>query len=355
MTAPLHIGLPVALHNDGEIAAFQEARERIPALLRGYGIESTVSAFLFYTRPLLKPERRERQLENQARLRLPIIHAQTPVYSEDSLACDEQEQAAFGTHSLLETTVEHTAALKALDPSGIPCTVDTHAGVFVYDALEPAGPAAGIYGAEEFSSRALELFMRVKSRFRSLKNLAQKGGLGMLLENAPPAVYMPDRRDGVPRMHYLPFTQFGAWSILGDGGYTCDIAHWAAAKHLPMQFKQNGIDPTTLFRSLLVQDWDQYDAVIGDLQSFTRRAKAIHMSNTNGIGVHLENLPEIAQQWGDWGVNDGLLSRETLRTCLLDAQAKGVPVMIEVDYDVKNIPRNKYAEADSFLTHILHG
>jgi hypothetical protein len=338
--------------SEGEIKAFLNAQERIQALTQAYGIPSEVSAFAYYSPFLMKEERRPLQLANQRNYRLPIIHSQTPVQMENALSYSEQERIRTGKQSILATTIEHVARLREYSPD-VPCSMDVHIGTIVAQGGSKSDAIPSIYSPEEFMARREELYTTAKTTFAHLTALAKKHGMPLLLENVPAVVMYPDYHDGEPRLQYLPFHSLAETLEVSKNNITFDTAHWAAAKATQRQFTENGVDPALLFLTAGVHDWQEYSAALGTFEAYLSQAKAIHLSNTNGIGVKLNKHPELAKRWGDWGTDDGLLSKEQLRTCITHAQQQHIPVMLEVDYDIKRIPENCYKEADAFLRYAL--
>jgi len=349
---PLQLGLPLDLANEGEVKAFLAAQERIQKLTDGLGTPSEVSAFAFYTPFLMKEERRGQQLANQKKYKLPIIHMQTPVQMENSLVCDAEMQERFGKQSLLETTITHVARLREHCP-GVPCSADTHVGVFVIEGGAGNSGLSSIYSPEEFSLNKTKLLETARQRFASLEKLAAGYNMPMLLETVPPVVMIPDYRGGDPVLQYLPFSGILDTKRIGNGSVTLDVAHWAGARGTQKQFQDNNVDPSLLFSVTGVNSWEEYLMAMGSFEEYLTSSRALHLSNTNGIGVKLNKYPELAKRWGDWGTDDGLLSKDELQRCVANAREHSLPVMIEVDYDIKRIAENKYAEADSFLRYVL--
>jgi hypothetical protein len=341
MSTPVRIGIPVALHEEGEIQAFLEAKPRIERLTAAYGLPSDVGVFAYYTPRLIGPTQREQQLKNQERHKLPIFHAQTPIFGTSSLAYDGE--------GLLETTIDHVAQLCAMSNSKN-CSVDTHIGVVVN---EHHTPLPEVYTPSEALTQRDAIFARAQQRFAQLTARAAQYGMSMLLENQITAQFAPGNGNATPQLHYLPFNDLASIERIAGTAITCDVAHWAATRHAQAQFEHNGIEPATLFAISGVANWDEYHAANGTLYDLLARSQAIHLSNTAGIGVHLERTPELAKQWGDWGTNSGLLSAQELRESLVYGALNDVPVMIEVDYDIKRIAENKFTEADAFLTHLF--
>ena len=84
--------------------------------------------------------------------------------------------------------------------------------------------------------------------------------------------------------------------------------------------------------------------------------RALHLSNTQGIGVGLKSAWDI-KHWGDDATNEGTLSRRDLRSFFSYAQENDIPAVLEMSYgtngDPKNIPETKYVEADSFIRYVF--
>jgi hypothetical protein len=99
--------------------------------------------------------------------------------------------------------------------------------------------------------------------------------------------------------------------------------------------------------------WSSYtDSFCTASDYFGAAPEAIHLSNFEGIGVHLATR-ELRAKWGKDGTNEGTLSPAEMKSYLDWARKQQIPVVLEVDFDIGNIGENKFIEADDFLRHIL--
>ncbi len=354
METPIKIGLPVMMHYEKEVQAFLAAKERIESgLANKLGLNFDVGVFLYFTANALNENNRKKQLENQKKYKLPILHCQTPIQREHSICIETKDAAKNGC--LLETAIEQCAELKNYDRTNIQTAVDTHTGIVVFDDYKPTDDFPGVFSLKTFCQKKAELLKKSRNRFYDLAIKAMKYGLDFVLENSLPVVLELDRADAnqAPRLHYLPFSDLKSLLDISDKSITLDIAHLIGGQYAPTQFDANGVDKKTLFETENVHNSEEYLAHHPQYTQYLAHAKILHLSNTQGIGVRLEKYPELEKKWGGWGTEGGLLDAKDLRKMFAYAHLNGLPVMIEVDYDIKKIPEKKFSEADDFIKFIF--
>ena len=87
MVKKLQINLPVMLHFEKEIKAFNEAGDRLRSIGEKYGVQVNMGAFLpFMPKSSRTPENLTKQIENQKKYHLPVKIAETGVYHQNSLS-----------------------------------------------------------------------------------------------------------------------------------------------------------------------------------------------------------------------------------------------------------------------------
>ncbi len=355
----IQIGLPVMLHSEPEIKAFLNAKKRIEKY--GENIEQPieVGAFLYYTPRALSEENRSKQIINQERYQLPIVHAQAPIQLENCLAYTSEDEEKFKRKSLLETTIEQTYEVRKHDPQkSNPVHVDMHLGIIVVrEGLQEHAHLPCIYSLDEFLDKKDELLTKCIMRYDQLKALAQKRGLGTVIENSITAAFSPDHTlSKTPRMLYFPFNDLNSLNTISKGSITFDTGHWAATRSARYQLENNHAydDREFLFRMEDITSWKEYLTRNPSCQEYLNFfTKVFHVSNVTGLGVHLEKHPELQKQWGDAGTTDGLISRNEFQSITEYARANGRPLILEVEYDLKNIPQNEFKEADPLITDML--
>ncbi|MBM3233334.1 hypothetical protein FJZ18_04175 [Candidatus Pacearchaeota archaeon] len=113
-----------------------------------------------------------------------------------------------------------------------------------------------------------------------------------------------------------------------------------------------GEDERMLFEMERIKTWPDYFKRHPSLESYTPLGRAYHIGNATGMGIYLDG--PLIKKWGSVGVGpEGIVSREQFKTIATHAQNSNLPVIIEADYDVPNIPEKKYSEADPFLRYML--
>lgn len=356
MAKALYVGLPVMLHSEPEIQAFLRAKERIEAYGETVGQPLNVGAFLFLLPFTLKDENREKAINNQSKYQVPILHAQATFQLKHNLVFSKKQDLSItGEKDLLEIVIEQTSELKKSDPSKSPVDLDFNVGAYVCRQIPEQKPVPFIYYPDEFLSQKEELFQRSISRFSELKDLAGQNGLGAGLENAITNVFVPHPHlKGLPpRMYAHPFNDLVSLRRISGDSIILDLAHWAATRSAPDLFEKNGAhnEKETLFKVEGISSWEEYRERNPDLWSFIPYTRVFHISNATGLGVYLEG--EYLEKWGDVGSIEGLIPREDFHKVVSHARDANKPLIIEVDYDIKNIPQNDYKEADPMLSYIL--
>ena len=80
------------------------------------------------------------------------------------------------------------------------------------------------------------------------------------------------------------------------------------------------------------------------------QARAVHISQVEGIGVRLPANSEYAQRWGGGKTLQGLIPKERFVGVLKESQKRNIPVSLEPDYSFRPFT---YKEADALLEPIL--
>tara|TARA_Y100000310_G_scaffold167546_2_gene167414 strand:- start:54656 stop:55753 length:1098 start_codon:yes stop_codon:yes gene_type:complete len=359
----LKLALPVMLHEEGEIQAFLKAKERIEGLGEEHGVPIDVGAFLLYLPGCSRtPESFEAQVENQRKHKLPIRLVETGVQRENSLAYAEGDpRFDLEKSSDLEIVIDQAARLRDLDPNPSErLVVSTQVGVYIVDIDEGDFSKPGFYSPKDFFENREFVFDNVKNRFAELKDFAARKSIVFALENVLPADVQDSNYwhvgDGSGsrnfELHYAPFTGLNSVLAISQGNLVFDVAHLVASIKLPNQFTSNGIYTGTLFDTMGVSSWGVYHNALGKLDDYLDRALAVHISQVEGIGLRLPAGTDEARHWGGGGELPPLISVETHRHILRNAQERGLPVALEPDYGFK--PLN-YKEADELLEPILEG
>ena len=228
MTEPLQICLPVMMHKEAEVEAFQKAKERIERLGESFPIR--VGAFLYFLEQALTPQNMEAGIANQKKHRLPIVHCQAPVQGQHSLVYTSADAKKFGKQGLLETSVDYCAALREYSSLDYPAAVDVHSGVYVFQDLQDDGSLPSFFSVNSFIKRRGELLTTAKDRFQQLTEYARGRGLGFVLENEISAALCPSKySNGEPKMHFMPFTARDAMNFIAGESQTFDTAHYGAS------------------------------------------------------------------------------------------------------------------------------
>ena len=348
----LTLGLPVMLHDEKEIVAFLEAKERIEAYGDTLGMPFNVGAFLYFTEKALSFEKRADQSVNQKHYKLPLVHAQTPIQLANSLAYDKTEHRRHGRIGWLETCLRHCAELRRDDSNRYKThmDVDTHVGAIVLD--EPTNMPC-VYSMPEYLARKDAIKASIGERFDQLHIFAEQLRLGFVVENSITACVSPTPASkGKPVMHYFPFNNFADLQTITNGNMTFDVGHWAASKSAATQLRDRP-ERHRVFEMEGIESWEQYLESHGAYNTYLYAAKVIHLSNVTGLGVHLQ--PDLESLWGKDGTVEGLIPRADLVRTVTAARERNVPVIMEMDYDIMRIPQNKYLEADKMLQYIFEG
>jgi len=360
MTKPLYVGLPLMLHSEPEVIAFRNAQKRIQALGDELGQPIQVGAFLFLLPRALTDENRTKQLENQRKYNIPIIHAQATFQLRHNLVYSrEQDTSLVGGRDLLEIALDQVSQLRrgsAQDQLSLPFHLDYNIGAFVSPEVPAERKVQYVYTLQEFLAQREELYQRAKNRFSELQALAKDEGLEVAVENAINAVFAPHPAlGGTPQMYYHPFNGLKPLVDVSNGNLVFDSAHWIASRSAVVSFERNGAtrEREILFQTEGVNSWEQYLENNPNFDRYLPFARVLHMSNATGLGVFLEKYPQDKARWGDGGEVEGLIPRKDLRTMASHAIEQGKPVIIEVDYDIKEIPKNEFSEADKFLRYVL--
>ena len=351
----IFIALPVMLHKKGEIEAFLSAKERIEAKYSSPRSKVEVGAFSYMLPFTLKEENKISQIENQKSYRLPLYHVQSPILNEHALTHDSGEEARFGVKSRLEEALEHSAKLIDLSRAApFNLVFDTHAGVFVYPHLDEEHPVPGVYSVPGFVKNRKRLFDQAAERFSKLKETGDSYGIEVVLENEPIVSVEPSRilsESGAPRIGFKPFADPEDLNTISSI-HTFDSSHYAVARSVPSRFEINNLSPESLFKVFNINSWEEYRNRICVAEDYQNGLRAIHLSNTEGVGIHLTDEEEISK-WGRDGTVEGELSQEELKSAVNLAASRGIPAVLEVDYNLKKIPDNKFIEADAFLDYVF--
>lgn len=176
----------------------------------------------------------------------------------------------------------------------------------------------------------------------------------MAIENSITPTLEPHKNDPkkTPALHYFPSTDIKSLNNITNN-FVFYIAHYKSSQNALIALDRNGENSDLLKEIYDVKTAKEYIKKLGSVDDYLKRSKAIHMSNTEGIGVHLETHPELDILWGRDGTNAGLAEKEELKKILNYALNKNISISIETAYDLKNIPKNKFSEADSFIEYVL--
>jgi len=341
------------LHYEGEVKAFLNAKKRIEILGESQGVPMKVGAFLYYFPKAISDENVALQIVNQRKYKLPIIHAQTPIYGENCLAYDSDD-IRFGRKGLLEKTIEQCATLRDVSGQTESFDVNAHPGILVDDSPENLTIPC-VYPIAEFLEKRDKLFKKSTERFTQLTEFARRYGLGTVLENSIPAFYARQFNDVAPKVHFLPFVDFPSIMQISGDNLTFDSAHWGSTRLAPEILERNQLinEREIVFKMHGISSWEEYLALHPDFPEYLEHTRALHLSNVDGIGVGLDYSSELARKWGKSGNNEGYIPISDFRKMINYTRERDVPVIIEVEYDVKNIPVNQFKEADDFLKHVL--
>jgi len=357
MRKPLYVGLPVMLHKEPEIQAFLKAKERIESYGQSAGFPMEVGAFLFFISPALKPENKELQVKNQQRYGLPIFHAQSTWQLKHNLSYSKEQDPSCNGSDQMEEVIRQTAELGKSGSQKIPIDVSLNVGVYLCGFVPVPSLSPSLYTLDDFLSRKEALFQRNISRFSQLEQFARENGVEIALENAITAVFVPhphfSKIDPTPRMYPHVFNDFWSMKAISNGKFVLDTAHWAAGESTPRIIEQNAtsIDKEIIFKMEGINSWDEYKKNHPSLSQHFPYTKAFHLSNSTGIGVYLDEA--LSKRWGEVGTVEGIISKADFRDILSHASEYGKPAIVEVDYDIKNIPVNHFREADELLRYII--
>jgi len=346
----LTVGLPVMIHNVEEINAFLAAKERLESS-RDYGIPLDVAAFLFlHPRFALTDENKVKALENQQKYRLPIIQIETPLQGRNSLVYDLKDQERFGEVSQLEMVVELASKLKESDKSAHGLTIDTHVGILVSENLESANPFAGVYSVNGFNDNKPELFERVRTRFGQLAEKAKKNGHVMVLETVPYVTFEKKPFGPVTQHWYYPLSEMEDLEHISQGNITFDAAHLSKSRVLPQLVQRaNALNvERTIFELYGLSSWDEYMLKIPSIDRSLQNARAVHLGNSAGIDQRGFGSDSV---WS--GEGPGLLTKDELGRIVRSAHVRKIPVIVEADYDIKNLSQKQFREADDLLKYAL--
>lgn len=361
MEKPLQLALPLMLHSESEIPAFVKAQERLRKIGNEEGVPLNTGAFLlFLPSHSRKPESFEKQLENQRTHRLPIRIVETGVQRQNSLSYDPRDPTYDPTLSSdLERTLEHVALLRDLDPTAPSrLVVAPHVGILVFDSLKKGDfSRPGFYSINDFVELREDLFGRAQERFGKLADKAGRLGLRLALENTYSAVFENigfwQRQGGGFEMDYQVFNDFPSLDSISGGSLVFDSAHFAAMHALPASFQANQdvIHPGTLFKTLNISSWQVFQERAGTVRDYLDRSHGLHLSPTDGPGIRVPAGSEDGRRWGD-GTGPDLTPPESYNLYVQTARDRGLPVAIEVDYNVKD-PNFDFSEADPFVRSLL--
>lgn len=166
------------------------------------------------------------------------------------------------------------------------------------------------------------------------------------IENEP-AIFVK-HIDGVLQPVVFPYGSIGKLLTLisqanaPNVSLTFDYAHWAASlaaesflsnpslisdKYFPGQHIVN-----RLMNVLKLHDWNEFKLDQRTSSQILESALVLHLSNTQGIGVHLRS--DQAHDWGKDGTLYGLIEIEHMKNALAYARLHMKPVIIEVDLNL---------------------
>ncbi|HLA23015.1 MAG TPA: hypothetical protein VJZ93_00585 [Candidatus Nanoarchaeia archaeon] len=363
MTKLLQIALPLMLHFDKEIEAFLEAKDRIEILSDSYGVPTEVGAFLpFLPGHSIKSENFEKQLENERKYGIPIRLVETCIQRNNSLAYVPSDPTYNSEKpSDLGRTIDHVARLRDLDPNPREnLVVAPHVGVIVpHDLKEGDFSIPGFYSVPDFVKMRDKIIDTAESRFAGLQELGIQKGLTLAIENAYLAVVQDssfwqtgNRTEDMDKykMHYEVLNDLPNLSKISRGNLVLDLAHLVAMEEIPNAFSRNNFSPDNLFATMGISSWDEYEKRVGMQEEYMAQARAVHISQVEGIGVRLPANSEPAQHWGGGKTLQGLIPKERFVDVLKESQRRNLPVSLELDYSFKPFT---YKEADDLLEPIL--
>ena len=355
----LQLALPVMLHANEEITQFRIAQKSLRELGDNYGVPIEVGVFsLFLPARSRSPESFKEQLKNQREHQLPIRLVETGVQRQNALSYGPLDPTFnLNIQSDLELVIDQAAQLRDLDPTAPEeLVVAPHVGIIVLDST-PKGNFSkpGLYSLEDFVEKKGEIYSRARERFMELEKLASSKGLRLAIENAYSAVFENiGYWQGVSEEFGIGLQAFNDISSLRDisrGNLVFDLGHFAAMKEIPIRYEQNKdiIQPGSLFKTLSIGSWEEFEAKAGRVEDYLPMAHAFHVSAQDGLGIRVPQGLEIGRRWGD-GTGPDLTPMETYHKVLDKAISNGLPVAVEEPFSFKPLT---YIEADRFLEPIL--
>ena len=366
MENPLQINLPVMLHFDEEVQAFLEAKQRLETLGQKHNVLIDVGAFLLYLpKHARTPENFRKQIENQKKYALPIRLAETGVEGSNGLSYGKGDPTYNPDDSSdIELVIDQVARLRDLDINPLESlVVAPQVGIMVADIEEDDFSKSCFYPLKYFVENREVILYRVKERFSQLQEYARKNGLTLAIENALLAQiedssywhslkHKDSEITADYKLNYGVFNDLESLTEISQRNIVFDLAHFAAEVNTPGQFEANkdSVNPESLFDTMGISSWLEYHGAIGQLDDYLVQARAVHLSQVEGIGLRLSAGTEAARRWGGGGELPPLISVETQQYVLREAQSRGLPVSLEPEYSLKPLT---YEEADALVEPIL--
>ena len=365
MDKTLHLALPVMLHDEVEIAAFKEAQDRIRRLGDQYSVETKVGAFLPYMPGFSrKPRNLALAVENQAIHQLPLAAAEPPIYGQHSLfygpgALTYDESKPSGLVGIIDQVGKVLEVTKNA-PSNL--ILAPHLGPMVTPLIQRGDfSKPGVFSPEDFDFYRDRIWRATTERFSDLKQYAKAKGVNLGVEYAPLVTHEihPDVNKDVTGQYIIPLnTWFELNNPLFKGSIVFDVAHWAASHKLREFYESDRVPKeerdklkNDLFRTLAVNDWDEYQEGVGGSPSYIDSMGAAHISQADGIGFRPElgSLEQI--KWNPRGTE--LVPRTLFYQLFDNSRETGIPLAVEEDYVKFDAAGNRlpidYKEADAFL------
>lgn len=359
MNQTLQLNLPVMLHSNTEPIIFLNAKNRLEKLGEKYGIPLEVKAFLpFMPNSSRKLENFKKQIIHQKKYSLPIGLVETGIWDNNSLAYNQKDPSYNSSLSSdLEDTLEQIAKLRDLDPNPKKdLVVAPHVGVLVVPIKKGDFSRPCFYSPEDFLELKSQLYRASKDRFLQLQDISKKLGLRLAIENGYPLSftnnsYWDNRQRDSTGIGYQVFNDFRSLVDISRGNLVLDLSHLVAARDLPNQFaRQKELKPDTLFLTTGVSSWNDFLKYMGKVKDYLQYARAIHISQVEGVGIRLlKDSPE-AMIWGGGGTLPPLISPKQHASILKEAIKRKLAVNIEEDFAFNPLT---YNEADRFLEPIL--
>ncbi|HLD09582.1 MAG TPA: hypothetical protein VJB68_06000 [Methylophilaceae bacterium] len=313
------LGLPIALWNHNEVPIFQEAKRRLESRFSQQGVQ--IGAFYFEGGRAMLPENIEAAAKNSRTTQ--VIAAQRAFV----------DNYALNNITEMRQPVDATAPLYRTGPLNL----DFHIGVTATDDKQLG----------DIASRQRELTEIIVRHLGDLADVAHGYGLGLVIESSPPVVVEPMR--GVIRPHYFAFTTLQRLLEITHAVGKGNLGICFDAATLALVRTADAATPEMKARTARINGftaWEDFTAAYGTFNAWVSASREYQLSNSAGIGAHLETHPEELARWGTMGTIEGGLTKEEMLHLLRVASEREVPTSLEVELDEKNLT---YKETDELL------